>query len=103
MERVECKARTAKDFSAAGLARYEQYLDHSFVLQDLRTWQAVPHLIENPRLFSHYPDAVTRLMEQVFTVGPGPTRRLMSTVLRGVRKDFLTVATAKDANQFRKL
>jgi electron transfer flavoprotein-quinone oxidoreductase len=97
------EARKAGDFSAAGLACYEQYLDHSFVLQDLRTAQAVPHIIENPRLFSHYPDAVTRLMEQVFTVGPGPTKRLMSTVFRGVRKDFMNLATAKDMNEFRKL
>jgi electron transfer flavoprotein-quinone oxidoreductase len=97
------EARKTGDFSAAGLACYEQFLDHSFVLQDLRTSQAVPHIIENPRLFTHYPDAVTRLMEQVFTVGPGPTKRLMSTVFRRVRKDFLNVATGKDMNQFRKL
>jgi hypothetical protein len=42
-------------------------------------------------------------MEQVFTVGPGPTKRLMSTVFRGVRKDFMNLATAKDMNEFRKL
>ena len=97
------EARKAGDFSAASLSRYETYLDHSFVLQDLRTLQAVPHVIENPRLFGHYPDAVTRLLEQVFTIGPGPTKHLVSTLLRGVRRDFLNVATLKDANEFRKL
>ena len=97
------EARKAGDFSAASLSCYETYLDHSFVLQDLRTAQAVPHVMENPRLFGHYPDAVTRLLEQVFTIGPGPTKRLMSTVFHGVRRDFLNVATLKDANEFRKL
>ena len=97
------EARKAGDFGAASLSRYETYLDHSFVLQDLRTAQAVPQVLENPRLFGHYPDAVTRLLEEVFTVGPGQTKRLMSTLFRGVRRDFLNVATLKDANEFRKL
>jgi electron transfer flavoprotein-quinone oxidoreductase len=101
--RAVLEARKTGDFSAASLSCYQTCLDHSFVLQDLRTAQAVPHVMENPRLFDHYPDAVTRLLEQVFTIGPGPTKRLMSTVFRGVRRDFLNVATLKDANQFRKL
>jgi electron transfer flavoprotein-quinone oxidoreductase len=97
------EAHRAGDFGAASLSCYETYLDHSFVLQDLRTAQAVPHVMENPRLFGHYPDAVTRLLEEVFTVGPGQTKRLMSTLFRGVRRNFLNFATLKDVNEFRKL
>jgi electron transfer flavoprotein-quinone oxidoreductase len=97
------EARQAGDFSAAGLARYEHYLDHSFVLQDLRTARAVPQVIENARLFGHYPDALTRLAEQLFTVGPGASKRLVSTVFEALRKDFLNVTTVKDLSQFRKL
>jgi len=97
------EAKKAGDCSAAGLARYERYLNDSFVIKDLRTAAAVPQLIENPRLFSHYPDAMTRLMQQVFTIGPGPTEKLFKQAFRGVRKDFMNVATMKDAMRFRKI
>jgi len=96
-------ARTRGDFSAASLAQYDQALKSSFVLQDLETAREIPHTIENPRLFSHYPQAVSRLMEQVFTIGPGPSKKLSSTVIGGVRKDFLNVATVKELLGMRKI
>ena len=96
-------AKKAGDCSAAGLAGYEQSLRQSFVLKDLETARHIPRIIENPRLFTHYPQAVSRLLESVFTIGPQPSRRLVKTLWRGVRKDFLNVATLKDAWQMRKL
>lgn len=97
------QAKKAGDTSAAGLATYGTYLEQSFVLKDLRSGVAIPALLENPRLFTYYPEAVTRLMQQVFTVGPGPTERLFKQAFRGVRKDFMNVATLRDALQFRKI
>jgi len=96
-------AKRAGDCSAAGLAGYEQSLRQSFVLKDLETARHIPRIIENPRLFTHYPQAVSRLVESVFTIGPQPSRRLVSTLWRGIRKDFLNVATLKDLWQMRKL
>ena len=58
------EAREAGDFSAAGLAGYEASLRDSFVLKDLETARAIPQFMENPRLFTHYPPAVSRLLEQ---------------------------------------
>jgi electron transfer flavoprotein-quinone oxidoreductase len=85
------------------LAQYEQSLKSSFVLKDLETARDIPHIIENPRIFSHYPQAVSRLMEQVFTIGPGPAKKLSSTAIRGVRKDFLDVTTVKELLGMRKI
>jgi electron transfer flavoprotein-quinone oxidoreductase len=96
-------AKKAGDCSAAGLAGYEQSLRQSFVLRDLETARHIPRLMENPRLFTHYPQAVSRLLESVFTIGPQPSRRLVKTVWRGVRKDFLSIATLKDMWRMRKL
>jgi electron transfer flavoprotein-quinone oxidoreductase len=96
-------AKKAGDFSAAGLGSYEQSLRESFVLKDLQTSAAVPRLLENPRLFTHYPDAVTQLMTDLFTVGPGPSRKLFTTAFKGVRKYFLNVATARDGLSFRRI
>jgi electron transfer flavoprotein-quinone oxidoreductase len=96
-------AKKAGDTSAAGLGCYEQFLRESFALKDLQTAAAVPHLIENPRLFTHYPDSVTQLMTDLFTVGPGPSTKLFSTAFKGVRKSFMNVATMKDGMSFRKI
>lgn len=101
--RAVLDARARGDFSASALAQYEQSLKSSFVLKDLETAREIPHTIENPRLFSHYPQAVSRLMEQVFTIGPGPAKKLSSTVIGGVRKDFLNVTTIKELLGMRKI
>jgi electron transfer flavoprotein-quinone oxidoreductase len=101
--RAVIDARARGDFSAASLAQYEQSLKSSFVLKDLETAREIPHTIENPRLFSHYPQAVSRLMEQVFTIGPGPAKKLSSTAIERVRKDFLNVTTIKELLAMRKI
>lgn len=101
--RAVLDARTRGDFSAAGLAQYEQSLKSSFVLKDLETAREIPRIIENPRLFSHYPQAVSRLLEQVFTIGPGSAKKLSSTAFGGIRKDFLDLTTIKELLTMRKI
>jgi electron transfer flavoprotein-quinone oxidoreductase len=90
-------AKAAGDFSAAGLAGYETSLRESFVLKDLQTARDIPAFMENPRLFTHYPRAVSRLLEQVYTVGPGPTPGLFKKAWGGIRRDFMNPGTVKDA------
>ena len=96
-------ALTAKDTSAAGLASYESRLRHSFVLRDLETNKAVPMLMENPRLFSRYPQAMCRLLTDLYSVGPQPATKLSSRVIRAARRDLLSAATLKDLWSFRKI
>jgi len=97
------QAKKAGDTEAAGLARYDRALRQSFVVKELETARAYPRITENPRLFTHYPQAVNRLTGSVFAVGPQPSGRLVKKVWRGVRRDLLSVATLKDLWQFRKL
>ena len=97
------KAKKAGDFSAAGLARYEASLRDSFVLKDLETARAIPGFMENPRLFTHYPRAVSRLLESIYTVDERPQAGLVKKAWRGARRDFLNVATVKDAWSMRKI
>lgn len=101
--RAVVDAKAAGDLSAAGLARYEQSLRSSFVLKDLETARDIPHTIENPRLFTHYPKAVSGLLEKLFTIGPHPAQKLSSTVIGGVRKDFLNLTTFKELWAMRKI
>jgi electron transfer flavoprotein-quinone oxidoreductase len=97
------KARAAGDFSAAGLASYEAALRDSFVLRDLETAKAIPNVMENPRLFTHYPKAVGRLLESVYTIDDQPQSGLVKKAWKGARRDFLNVATLKDAWSMRKI
>jgi electron transfer flavoprotein-quinone oxidoreductase len=92
-----------KDTSAAGLAGYESRMRRSFVLRDLETTKAIPQFMENPRLFSHYPDAVCRLLTDLYTVGPDPARTISGRVFRAIRRDFLSTATLKDLWSMRKV
>ena len=85
------------------LASYESALRESFVLRDLETARAYPGIIENRRLFTHYPTAVGRLLEDVFTVGPGESPRLLKTLWRGVRRDFTKLGVLRDLWELRKL
>ena len=71
-------ARAAGDTTAVGLAGYERRLRDSFVLRDLETFKGAPQLIENRRLFTQYPDAVARMLEDVFRVGPQGGQSLLS-------------------------
>src|SRR5665811_211054 len=97
------KARAAADFTAAGLAGYEASLRDSCVLKDLETGRAIPGFMENPRLFTHYPKAVSRLLESVYTVGEQPQAGLFKTAWKSAKRDFMNVATVKDAWSLRKL
>ncbi|HJW75306.1 MAG TPA: FAD-dependent oxidoreductase [Thermoleophilia bacterium] len=96
-------AKKAGDLSAVGLSSYEAFLRASFVLQDLQTARAYPGLIENPRLFTRYPELVSRLLRDLYTVGPGPTPGLVKKALRNVRGELLRPSTWRDAWRMRKL
>lgn len=101
--RAILEAREAGDFSAAGLAGYEAALRDSFVLKDLETARAVPGFMENDHVFTHYPGAVSRLLERMYTVGPGPTNGLVKNAYKGALKEFLSVQTLRDAWSARRI
>jgi electron transfer flavoprotein-quinone oxidoreductase len=96
-------ARAAGDTTAVGLAGYERRLRDSFVLRDLETFRGAPQLIENRRLFTEYPDAVARMLEDVFRVGPQGGQSLLRGGLRGARREFLKLDTLRDLWSLRKL
>jgi electron transfer flavoprotein-quinone oxidoreductase len=75
----------------------------SWVIKDLETAAGIPHFIENPRVFTHYPQAVQRLFETVFTLTDQPTQKIFTKVFGSVKKDFLNVTTAKEMLGMRKI
>jgi electron transfer flavoprotein-quinone oxidoreductase len=80
------EAKSRGDFSKEGLAGYEKRLRESNVLQDLRKYRDVPHVLANsPGLLSAYPEKVNRLLVDYFTVTAEPKAAMQ----RRARREFL--------------
>jgi electron transfer flavoprotein-quinone oxidoreductase len=69
------RAREKGDFSAGGLASYEEALEESSVLGDLRTFGRAPGFLENRRLYSVYPKVLVDAARDAYAVeGTGKER-----------------------------
>lgn len=79
------EAREKGDFSAAGLASYEERLRGSFVFKDMELYRKLPATLDNPRIFSVYPQMAADIMRGMFTVN-GPAAPLRTGLWAAVRK-----------------
>ena len=96
-------AKEKKDFSASSLAHYEKLLNESFIMKEMNNYQNTLSILENERLFSKYPRAVSDLFEKVMRVDENPKEGLYQTLWQAFKKDFLNFQTFKDWMQFRKM
>jgi len=101
--RVIKRAKEKNDFSASSLAYYEELLKGSFIMKEMEAFRSSLDLLENERLFSKYPQAISNLFEKVMTVNGGPKEGLYKTIWQGLKKDFLNYQTFKDWLQFRRI
>lgn len=76
------KAREAEDYSEGSLAVYEQLLKDSFVMKDFNNFRSAPEALENPRLFTHYPELLGNVMQDLYHMPAGPKDRLYPTVMK---------------------
>jgi electron transfer flavoprotein-quinone oxidoreductase len=90
-------AKEKGDFGAASLGAYEQMLNASFVLQDLRTFRATLDVLDNPRMFTKYPTAIANILELVFAIDDKPKSKLATTALREAIKQFGNPNALRDA------
>ncbi len=79
------RAKKRKDFSAKSLSHYQELLEQSFVLKDLKTYRKAHHFLENPRIYSSYPELACDLAEKVFT-NDGKPRKKVWQLLREAMK-----------------
>ena len=78
-------AKQKNDFSAAALAGYQNHLDDSIVLKDMKRYKNLPGFLDNPRLFNAYPEMLTGLMSDVFTIN-GPETLIVSKLHKRAQK-----------------
>ena len=82
-----CAAIEAGDTSAAGLGSYKTKLESSFVIQDLKTFQAWPSTMEHwDRMFTEYPTMVREIFNGLFCVDGEPQQHLAKRVMPIVKK-----------------
>ena len=72
-------------------------------MKEMEAFRGSLDVLENERLFSKYPQAISNLFEKVMTVDDGPKESLYNAVLKGLKKEFLNYQTIRDWLQFRKL
>ncbi|MGE5396950.1 MAG: FAD-dependent oxidoreductase [Chitinophagales bacterium] len=96
------KARETGDFSAKTLAVYEKLLADSFVMEDFKNFQHAPETLENPRLFTVYPELAGNLMRDLYNIPEGSKKRLYPTI-RGYLKFSELWPMFKDFRSVRKI
>ena len=52
---------------------------------------------------THYPRAISQLLESIYTIDERPQAGLFKKVWKGARRDFMNAATVKDAWSMRKI
>jgi len=97
------RAKERNDFSASSLAYYDQLLNESFIIGEMTTFKNSLRVLENERLFSKYPQAISNLFEKVMWVEAKPKEGLYKTLCEGLKKDFINFQSFKDWLQFRKI
>jgi len=97
------KAKERNDFSASSLADYQKLLNESFIIKEMKTFKNSLSILENERLFSKYPQAISNLFEKVMWVDEHPKGGLYKTISEELKKDFFNLQTFKDWLQFRKI
>ena len=97
------KAKEKNDFSAPSLAYYEQLLNESFIMKEMNSFKNTLLILENGRLFSKYPQAISDLFEKVMRIDEHPKEGLYRTISQGLKENFLNLQTFRDWLQFRKI
>lgn len=71
------------DWSARTLALYQELLEASFVLQDLRKYQRLPELADrHPELLQVYPELISEALHEMLTVDGAAKREKQRRILR---------------------
>jgi electron transfer flavoprotein-quinone oxidoreductase len=84
------RAKQKEDFSASSLAYYQELLKQSFVLKDLKTFNKASHFLDNPRLYTAYPELACNLAERLF-INDGKSRKRVWQLFSEARKGKISL------------
>ncbi|MCD6485335.1 MAG: FAD-dependent oxidoreductase [Candidatus Odinarchaeota archaeon] len=86
------EAHKKNDYSASTLSIYKRYLEESFVLSDLKTFQKAPLFMENKRIYGLYPHLVCDVFEKIMKID-GTPKQLTYKILRNTMKGRVSLLT----------
>lgn len=78
-------AMKSDDFSKQKLAEYRQHLE-SGPLRDMRMYQKLPAFLDNPRMFSGYPELAVGVARDLFTIDGSAPELMRKKILRHGKK-----------------
>jgi len=93
------RAKQKGDFSARSLAYYQELLEQNFVLKDLKTFSKAPRFLENPRIYTTYPELACNLAERLFTSDGKPRKRIWQLLRESKRGKISLWQMARDLMQ----
>ena len=85
------------DLSSEGTKIYLDNLKKSFVYQDMKTFKKAAKFLENERVFTHYPDLITSLMDKLLRNSGKPRKRIVTTAIKHILKEGKLLKLFKDA------
>lgn len=97
-------AKQSGDFSKAGLAAYEQKLHAGIAMQDMKKYNDLPDIMaKTPGIFDLYPDKITRLLCDYFTVSPEPKAVIQKRAIKNFLSGLPKIRFVRDLIRARKL
>jgi electron transfer flavoprotein-quinone oxidoreductase len=93
------RAKELGDFSQKSLSYYPKLLKKGFVLQDLETFRKAPHFLENPRIYSLYPELACDLAEKLFTNDGRPRKKAWELLKQAIEGRVSWWQIARDLMQ----
>ena len=78
------KAHEMRDYSAKMLSAYEQALEDSFVLRDMRAYKGFPALTANRMIYKNLPETAEEIVTKLFTVDGKQDPDLVSVLLQSL-------------------
>ena len=76
------EAKKTGDFSREGLSLYLQLLKDSFILKDLENFREAPHVMDNPRIFSYYPEMIGVILKDIYAIPEALKEKIYSSLRR---------------------
>ena len=79
-------AHQAGDFSRRGLKVYQQLMNDSYVIKDLKLYRKAPHMLHNDRIYNEYPELACSIMEYIYRIEGTPKENLSKLFLKTARE-----------------
>lgn len=81
------RAKESKDYSKVSLSNYQQLLDDSILMKDMKLYRKVPHFMEKTRrMYAEYPNLAVDVLKDMFVVDGTPAKKMRQMVVPHLKK-----------------